>query len=164
MDSTLAPPWAYDAASAPDNAVPSISLTRLRLCSWRFLPGFVPLTLRSARQAERAPGFLDGAVLGEPARLTFWTLTAWTDEATMRAYMLSGVHRAAMPRLLDWCDEAAVARWEAAEAALPGWAEADRRLRELGRPSKVRHPSPAHAGLRHAPPSLTRGARLRPRG
>ncbi|WP_336490581.1 DUF3291 domain-containing protein [Methylobacterium nigriterrae] len=143
--------------------MPSISLTRLRLRSWRFLPGFLPLTLRSARQAEGAPGFLDSAILAEPVRLTFWTLTAWRDEAAMRAYMLAGPHRAAMPRLLDWCDEAAVTRWETGEAALPGWAEADRRLRETGRPSKVRHPSPAHAGLRHAPPSGTAGRRLRPR-
>jgi len=145
-------------------ALPSISLTRLRLRAWSYLPGFVPLALRSARQAERAPGFLAGAVFGEPTRLTFWTMTAWTDEAAMRAYMLSGAHRAAIPRLLDWCDEAAVARWEAAEVALPGWPEADRRLREDGRPSKVRHPRAAHASLRHAPPSRVGSLRLRPRG
>ena len=141
----------------------ALSLTRLRLRAWRFLPGFVPLALRSAGQAERAAGFLDGAVLAEPTRLVFWTLTAWTDAEAMRAYTLSGPHRAAMGRLAAWCDESAVARWEAPDAALPDWQEADRRLRACGRPSKVRHPSAAHAGLAHAPPQLLRGRRLRPR-
>lgn len=137
--------------------MPSISLTRLRLRSWRFVPGFAWHTHRSGRQARRSAGYVDGAILAD-RKLTFWTVTAWTDEAAMRAYMLAGDHRTAMGKLGLWCDEASVARWEA--PGLPDWREADRRMRETGRPSKVRHPSPAHAALGYDPPRTTGSARL----
>jgi len=78
---------------------------------------------------------------------TFWTMTAWESNETMRAFMNSGAHKKAMPRLLNWCDEASVAHWTQPDAALPSWEEADRRMRETGRSSKVFHPSPHHADL-----------------
>lgn len=134
-----------------------ISLTRLRLRSWRFAPGFAWYASRSARQAQTAAGYIHGAALAD-RRLTFWTVTAWTDEAAMRAYMLAGDHRSAMPKLAHWCDEASVAHWEA--PGLPDWYEADRRMRASGRASKLRHPSPGHAVLAYDPPRTTRGGRL----
>ena len=128
-----------------------VSLTRLRVRSLRFLPLFGLHTLRSLRQVERAAGFRDGALLAD-RKWTFWTLTVWDDQADMRAFMTSGDHRAAMPRLLDWCDEASVAHWEQADASLLPWPEADRRMRGEGRPSKLRHPSADHAPMTFAPP------------
>jgi hypothetical protein len=65
----------------------------------------------------------------------------------MKNYMTTGSHRDAMPLLLKWCDEASVVHWEQAGGSLPTWAEADRRMREVGRPSKVHNPSPQHAAL-----------------
>jgi hypothetical protein len=138
-------------------AGPVVSLTRLRLRSARFLPSFALATSRSSRQARRAPGFLGGAVLAD-RRLTFWTLTAWASEEAMRAYLRGGAHGAVMPRLLHWCDEASVARWPG--AALPAWPEAAERMRALGRPSRVRHPSPAHAALAFPDPRPTVAAPL----
>lgn len=138
-----------------------VSLTRLRIRSLRFMPGFLLHTMGSLRQVRRAAGFRGGRLLAD--RRVFWTLTAWDSLEAMRAYMVSGAHRAAMPRLLDWCDEAAVAHWEQPETTdLPGWAEADRRLRQEGRPSKVRHPGPDQAGLRYAAPRLTAGGPISP--
>jgi hypothetical protein len=127
--------------------MPLVSVTRLRVRSWRYLPGFFLLAIRSARQARRAEGNLATSVLSDANR-AFWTLTAWTDAEAMRRYMLAGAHGRGMRRLMTWCDEAAVAHWPQADASLPGWAEAHRRLQAEGRPSKVRHPSPAHADLR----------------
>lgn len=140
--------------------MPFVSVTRLRLRSIRFVPSFFLHAIGSLRQARRAPGFRGGSLLADRA-WTFWTLTAWDDQASMRAYMLGGSHRAAMPRLVGWCDEASVAHWEQAEEALPSWSEADRRMREDGRPSKVRSPSPRHADLGYAPPRLTRASEIR---
>lgn len=78
------------------------------------------------------------------ARLAFWTVTTWRDEAAMRAYMIAGAHKAAMPKLMDWCDEAATAHWDQDDMTPPTWAEAHARLVAGGRPSKVRRPSQAH--------------------
>ena len=85
--------------------MPFVSITRLRLRSVRFLPGFARHTLGSIRQVKRAPGFLGGALLPDRA-WTFWTMTAWDRRDSMRAIMVGGAHRTAMTRLLDWCDEA----------------------------------------------------------
>ena len=75
----------------------------------------------------------------------YWTLTVWRDTAAMKAFMTSGAHLKAMPKLLEWCDEAAVSHWQQESEALPRWAEAEEHLAREGRLSKVRNPSPAHA-------------------
>jgi hypothetical protein len=67
-----------------------------------------------------------------------------------------------MPRLLNWCDEAALVHWEQPDARLPSWQEADRRMRQIGRTSKVRHPSSDHAAMSFAPPRVTLGGPIRP--
>jgi heme-degrading monooxygenase HmoA len=116
--------------------MPFISLTRLRVRSWRYLPQFIWHALKTGRQAERSAGFVGGKLLRE-VRNTFWTVTAWEDEAAMRAYRNAGAHRAVMPRLLDWCDEASVAHWSQDSTDIPDWQELHRRMVETGRPSKV---------------------------
>lgn len=131
-------------------AMPLVSLTRLRLRSWRFLPGFFLQTRRSARQCARSPGFLAGRFATEGVRV-FWTITAWRDEAAMGAYRSSDDHLRAMPRLLDWCDEASVAHWSQDDAELPDCAAAVQLMAERGRLSKVRHPSAGHAAGLVAP-------------
>jgi Domain of unknown function (DUF3291) len=123
-------------------SVPFVSITRLRLRSWRFLPGLIWHTLRSSRQAKTAAGNLSAQVLRD-AHNTFWTCSLWNDEAAMRAFMVSGAHRKAMPRLIDWCDEASVAHWQQDSTKPPPWHEVHRRMQGEGRPSKVRHPSDA---------------------
>jgi hypothetical protein len=90
--------------------MPLVSVTRLRVRAWRFLPAFSVLAMRSARQARRADGNVGTSLLAEAHR-TFWTLTAWTDESAMRAFMVDGAHGRGMRNLKTWCDEAAVAHW-----------------------------------------------------
>lgn len=136
-----------------------ISLTRLRIRSIRYLPFFAIYASRSLRQVRQAPGFLAGAVLPDRS-WTFWTMTAWDGPETMRRYMTSGAHKSAMPGLLRWCDEASVAHWEQEDSTLPSWEEADRRMREIGRPSKVNHPSPDHASLSYRKPRTSRNTRI----
>ncbi len=135
--------------------MPFISVTRLRIRSVRFLPGFTFHTMRSLRQVKSARGFQKGALLPDRS-WTFWTMTAWDSQECMRGYMNAAAHKAAMPRLLDWCDEASVVHWEQTEMDLPSWTEADKRMRAEGRASKVRNPSPQHADLHYRVPRLTR--------
>jgi len=136
-----------------------ISLTRLRIRSFRFLPHFALHATRSFRQAKKAPGFQCGAVLVD-RQWTFWTMTAWDSEASMRRFMSSDSHKEAMPHLLDWCDEAAVAHWIQPETTLPSWTEADTRMRQQGRASKVRNPSAQHESLTYRTPRTTFGQKI----
>lgn len=140
--------------------MPFVSLTRLRIRSVRFLPGFFIHTMRSLEQVKHAPGFRSGALLAD-RNWTFWTMTSWDTREIMRQYMISGAHKKAMTFLLEWCDEASVAHWDQAEEALPSWTTADQRMRESGRPSKVKHPSPQHASLTYRIPRTTIGGPIR---
>jgi heme-degrading monooxygenase HmoA len=119
-----------------------ISVTRLRIRSIFYLPQFVWHALKSERQAERSNGFLSGRVMRDKGN-AFWTVTAWENEAAMRAYRGAGAHMKAMPKLLDWCDEASIAHWEQPGEELPAWADAHSRMAAEGRMSKVKHPSEA---------------------
>ena len=138
-----------------------ISVTRLRLRSARYLLPFYWHSLRSALQVRRAPGFLGGQLAGERGN-AYWTVTAWRDEAAMRAYRTAGAHFRAMPKLLGWCDEASVVHWQQDSPRLPDMPEARRRMVAEGRVSKVHHPSPAHAARRIVAQAPRAGIRLRP--
>ncbi len=139
-----------------------ISLTRLRIRSIWFMPQFAWQMLVTRNQIRTAPGFQRGSLLADRA-WTFWTMTAWDSQESMRAYVTSGAHQKAMPFLMDWCDEASVAHWSQADAELPAWEGADRRMRAEGRLSKVRHPSAQHASFRYAAPWTALAAPLWPK-
>ncbi len=123
--------------------MPIVSVTRLRVRSWIYLPAFFIRSLRIGGQAKRAPGNLAVKVLND-RRKTFWTCTAWESEQAMRAFMLAAPHGPAMRKLLDWCDEAALVHWSQPTPALPSWTEAHQRMQSHGRRSKVNHPSEEH--------------------
>lgn len=110
--------------------MPFVSVTRLRVQAWRYLPIFFVQTFRSAWQARSAKNCLSVFVLREAHR-TFWTRTVWTDASSMKSFMLSGVHRQVMPSLLVWCDEASVADWIQDSLEPPSWEEVHRRLEDV---------------------------------
>lgn len=151
-----------------------ISVTRLRLRSRRYLLPFLHATWSIVRQAKRADGFVEGQLArgGDPSlwrRLvpekdaTFWTLTVWDDEESMRAFRNSDPHGRIMPKLLDWCDEASFVHWEQEDAELPDTAVARRAMFERGELGRVRHPSQSHAeGEIPHEPALQEGPRLEP--
>jgi heme-degrading monooxygenase HmoA len=122
--------------------MPFVSITRLRVRRWRYLPQFLVQSIRAARQAKRAAGNLAVSILRDADR-AFWTRTVWSDEAAMRSFMQSGVHRRVMARLPEWCDEAALVHWVQDDTEPPSWPEAHRRLQQEGRRSRVSHPSEA---------------------
>ncbi len=139
-----------------------VSITRLRIRAWRFMPAFALHAHRSNAQVRQADGFVGGSLLADRKR-TFWTMTVWREPEDMRAYMRAGAHAAAMPRLSGWCDEASVVHWTQPDDTLPSWMEADRRMRGDGRPSNVRHPAGTHGDLSFDPPRTAYPVPLRPR-
>jgi hypothetical protein len=140
--------------------MPLVSITRLRVRSWRYLPPFFVAAFRSAWQARRAEGNLAVSILRE-AHNTFWTRSLWTDEADMKSFMMSGTHRTIMPKLLEWCDEASVARWTQDSAQEPTWEEAHQRMQRDGRASRVNYPSEAHRRFDFPAPEVRRSGNLR---
>lgn len=126
--------------------MPLISVTRFRPRSLLQMPSFAMHAARAITQLRLAKGWIDGAVKRD-ADHSFWTMTVWTDEEAMLAYLSSGAHGAALPRLSDLAVEASVVRWVSDEAALPKWSEAVQRMRHAGRASKLRRPGPRHARL-----------------
>ena len=122
--------------------MPFVSVTRLRVRSWRYLPGFViNLFARHARLSSRMGAlrfrsFAMPIVLSGPEQCG----------VTRRPCALScaqGVHRRIMARLPVWCDEAALADWVQDATEPPSWSEVYRRLQKEGRRSRVDHPSDA---------------------
>jgi hypothetical protein len=132
-----------------------ISVTRLRVRSLLYMPQFLWHTFKSARQAARAGGFRGGRLLVNP-RKVFWTLTAWESEAAMNFYRINAAHRAAMPKLLNWCDEAAVVHWTQETPDLPTWQDAHQHMVTSGRASKVNHPSLAQTANQFSAPVPSR--------
>jgi hypothetical protein len=72
-------------------------------------------------------------------------MTVWKDQAAMNVYRTGGAHRKAMPKLLNWCNEAAVVHWTQESLDIPVWHEAQRHMAKVGRLSKVTHPSRVQA-------------------
>jgi hypothetical protein len=136
-----------------------VSLTRLRVRAWRYMPGFIWYTYQSKRQLVRSRGFVVGALASAPSR-TFWTTTAWTDEAAMKRYRDGDWHKRAMPKLLVWCDEASVARWTQETPDLPTGAGMLGTMKASGRTSKVRNPSPGQAAGQTVPDGMAPRAGL----
>jgi hypothetical protein len=142
--------------------MPFVSVARLRVRAFRFLPAFFFRASQTNRQLQHSSGFLCGSLLAD-RRQVFWTLTMWKDEQAMRNFTISGPHRIVMPKLLEWCDETSVAHWEQNERVLPSWEVAASRMRADGRPFKVRHPSSAHQNLAFDPPRKNAAARIAPK-
>ena len=129
-----------------------ISVTRLRIRRIFDLIPFFFYNERVVKQTVRAAGYLGGSLFVD-ARRTFWTLTAWESKAAMLAYRNADAHKAAMPKLQHWCDEASVVHWEQEDGMpMPAWPEAHQRMISDGRKSKVRRPSAGHETGRIAPP------------
>jgi hypothetical protein len=132
--------------------MPFISATRLRLRSAWFLLPFLRSNSRTLKQLKGESAFIKGKLLVD-RRLTFWTLTAWHNEQDMRAYRNSGAHLKAMPKLINWCDEAHAAHWSQEADTLPDWHEVYQRITAPeARVSKVHHPSKDHATKNVPPP------------
>ena len=124
------------------------SITRLRLRSVFSLGAFVRASRAISTQAATAEGFISGAVLAE-GWMVFWTRTSWDSEAAMKAFRDSDAHREAMPKLLNWCNEAMVLHWEGEPDH--DWTHIHARMASEGRKSKVKHPSKSHKERRVAP-------------
>ena len=122
--------------------MPFVSVTRLRVKSLFFLIPFMGANEASVKEIKVSKGLLKGKELIDK-KLTFWTVTIWENEESMKKFRGSIAHRNAMQQLPVWCNEASYHHWIQEDYELPSWDAISKKLFSEGRLSKVRNPSKA---------------------
>ena len=122
--------------------MPFVSVTRLRVKSLFFLIPFMRANEASVKEIKVSKGLLKGKELIDK-KLTFWTVTIWENEESMKKFRGSIAHRNAMQKLPVWCNEASYHHWIQEDYELPSWDAISKKLFSEGRLSKVRNPSKA---------------------
>jgi hypothetical protein len=106
-----------------------VMASRLPLQSRVRVPWFARLTLTVVRQLERADGLVGYSLRAQPLAATFWTLSAWTGNSALDAFVRAMPHRAVMQKLRPHMGRTRFITWTAFGAALPvSWDEAIERL------------------------------------
>ena len=138
--------------------MPFVSVTRLRVKSIFFLISFMRANETSAKELKVSKGLLKGKELIDK-KLTFWTITLWENEESMKLFRGSSSHRIAMQHLPKWCNEASYHHWVQEEDEFPSWKTISEKLYLEGRLSKVRNPSKAQVENQFPPIKLTKTER-----
>jgi hypothetical protein len=76
-----------------------VMASRLPLIAHRSIPGFLRDAMEIRRQLARAEGLVGYALNAELARKTFWTFSAWADQASLDSFARSDPHRRITQRL-----------------------------------------------------------------
>lgn len=130
--------------------MPFVSVTRLRVKSMLYLIQFMRANEASVKALKSSAGLIKGKELIDK-HLTFWTVTLWENEASMKEFRGSSSHRNAMQHLPLWCNEASYHHWIQEENEYPDWNTIAEKLFTEGRLSKVRNPSKAQTENRFPP-------------
>lgn len=139
--------------------MPFVSVTRLRVKSIFYLIPFMRANEASVKELKASFGLLEGKELIDK-NLTFWTMTIWEDEASMKTFRGSLAHRNAMQKLPNWCNEASYHHWIQEDNGCPTWNKASEKLFKEGKLSKVRNPSKAQAANEFPPIKWTKSERV----
>jgi hypothetical protein len=122
-------PWtAPNSAKPPDGPV-TVMASRLELRRLRDVPSFLTGAMRIRRQMLGSPGALGVSLIARPLRRTFWTLSAWQDQAALGTAVGHEPHRQIMNHFRPRMAGSSFVTWAAPATALPiAWDEALRRL------------------------------------
>ncbi|QNP68804.1 DUF3291 domain-containing protein [Streptomyces roseirectus] len=83
------------------------------------------------KQAKGAPGAYGAALIAEPLKRTFWTLSSWESEDALHAYARAVPHRPVMTGLRKSMKSATFTYWAGPPAI--DWTDARNRLAEKQR-------------------------------
>ena len=121
-------PWRAKAPVSADQEYLAMA-TFLPLQSYRAMPRFLRLTTSVAGQLERTGGLVGYSLLAQPARKSFWTLSAWIDRRALSAFVREMPHLGAMQQLRPHMGPTRFTAWTVLGGALPiSWHEATERL------------------------------------
>jgi heme-degrading monooxygenase HmoA len=90
-------PWTTIRTPDPDLAYIGFG-TKLPLTAYRHVPGFLRDTSKVRSQLASSPGLVGYSLLAELRSRTFWTVSVWDDEASLRAFAAAQPHRTIMRR------------------------------------------------------------------
>jgi quinol monooxygenase YgiN len=113
-----ASPWRTLGATDPNGEYVAL-LSYLPLKSYWRIPRFFFYTVQVVKQLASAEGVLGYSVLARPLSRRFWTLSAWKDEAALRAFVQHPPHVRLMIALAPHMDETKFVRWTVKGSELP---------------------------------------------
>ncbi len=129
-------PWTPPKTPAPGDGAVTVMASRLELCRMRDVLPFMVGAMRIRRQMLAAPGVLGVSLIARPLRRSFWTLSAWRDQAALSASVGGQPHLRIMRRFRPRMSTSRFVTWTAPHATRPvSWDEA---LRRLENPDTVR--------------------------
>lgn len=108
-------------------------LSYLPLNSFWRLPWLVAYLSRVRRQLRTSAGLIGYSLLAQPVARRFWTLSAWEDEAALRAFVAAPPHVAVMAALAPHMGATRFTRWTVKGSDLPlRWDDALKREEPAG--------------------------------
>ena len=107
----------------------------LRMSTARGMLGFIRAASSVRKQLRDADGLVGYSLIGQPHRKTFWTLSAWRDQAALDAFVQAQPHHGIVGKYRPTVT-ARFASWTMERAELPNarsqarglWAEGKARL------------------------------------
>ncbi len=135
-----------------------VSLTRLRVRSWIYLPRFLLANEASVKSIKQIKGFVSGKELVDKG-LVFWTVTLWDSMEAMKQFRNNDPHKTAMRKLPVWCDEGSYAHWTQDDSSIPDWQTLHQKMITIGKLTKVKNASPRQEGMNYPSPARTKSER-----
>ena len=111
-------PWRKVLIPAPDAEYLEMA-SRLPLRSMSRVPWFMGLTVSVVRQLERTDGLVGYSLRAQPLARTFWTLSAWSDDDALAAFVREMPHVAVMAKLRPHMRRTRFITWTAPGTELP---------------------------------------------
>ncbi len=123
-------PW-QSFCGADSEADYIIQLSYLPLLRYRSLARFGRFVVAIQKQLSQAAGVIGYSLLARPLRRDFWTLSAWSDRASLYQFVRSNAHLSAMRELREHMGPTRFIEWTLSGTALPpSWEDALKRFRE----------------------------------
>lgn len=122
-------PWTTPRPPRPEDGPVTVMASRLELRRLRDVPSFLTAALGIRRQMLGSPGALGVSLIARPLHRTFWTLSAWQDQAALSAAVGREPHRQLMKRFRPRMAGSSFVTWTAPATGLPiPWPDALHRL------------------------------------
>ena len=111
-------PWTTTTTSHPV-ADTVVLASRLELRSFADTARFLRAALRVRKQVLGTPGAIGVSLIAQPGHKTYWTLSAWTDQDALDAFVRTMPHLDVMARFRSRLTHATFTTWTVASVDLP---------------------------------------------